>query len=161
MSNEVLMLIEKGLLNTLWTQAHPPVTRPPASIPPAAQPFAYAEIRGGAVRGGWKDKVDGGTTYEPVNIVWPQDIIDQFVADNAGDIFATYGWTQGNGLDNDGTNLGDYVTDPQGVLDIMLDHPDGGGAPTFTNPNWGHLFASQKERVFAGQFSLEFSREFF
>lgn len=145
MRNEVLILLDKTLLNTLWAQAHPPITRPPAVIPPAAEPFAYAEIRGGAVRHSANDLDDGGTIYESVNVSWPQLEIDDFVTDNAADIFAVYGWTQGNGLDNDGTNPGDYATDAQVLLNIMPDH----------------MFAGQKERVFAGEFSLEFSREFF
>jgi hypothetical protein len=145
MSNEVLILFKKSELEFLWPLAHPPVSRPPAVIPPAAEPFAYAEIRGGAVRHSANDLDDGGTIYESVNVSWPQAKIDDFVADNAANIYAVYGWTQGTGLDNDGTNPGDYATDAQVLLNIM--------------PN--HIFAGQKERVFAGEFSLEFSREFF
>ena len=152
-------MLDQTVLNLYWTQAHPPITRPPAVIPPAAEPFSYAEIRGGAVRSDWLTIDDGGVTYEAVNIVWPQAKIDQFVADNAADIFAVYGWTQGSGLDNDGTNPGDYATDPQGFLNIMPNHLNG-DPPTFTNPNERTRFAGQIERQFAGPFSLNFSKGF-
>jgi hypothetical protein len=151
MSIEVWILMEQAALDTAWDEAHPTDDTP---IP------ADVRLLNQGVRGFWKDLLDSGSDYEVVNVVSDdiQPILD-FETANASDIFAIYGWTQGNGLDNDGTE-GGFKTIPQGVLDVMKDHPNGDPA-TFDSPEWGHVFLGQKERVFAGQFSLEFSREFF
>lgn len=153
MSHDVWILMEESALNLLWAQAHPVNKLTPI-------PASALLLSRGAVRGFWNTILDSGNTYEVVNVV-RSDVaeIDSFVQLHAADIFATYGWTQGNGLDNDGTNAGDYETVPQGVLDVMRDHT-GSVAPTFESPNWGHVFVGQKERIFAGQFSLNFSEAF-
>jgi hypothetical protein len=160
MSIEVWILMEQAALDTAWDEAHP---TDDSDIP------ADVQLLNQGVRGFWKDLPDSGSDYEVVNVVSDdiQPILD-FEAANAADIFAIYGWTQGNGLDNDGTE-GGFETIPQGVLDVMKDHVvyDENGdvvsttPATFDNPNWGHVFLGQTERDFAGQFSLEFSREFF
>ena len=155
--NDVWILIEKTLLDSLWASAQ---VKP---VPDNAKLLSHA-----AVRGFWKDKVSGDT-YEVVNVLRDgRAEIDEFIAFHSADILAVYGWTQGTGVDND-SDVDGYPTIPQGVLDVMKDHVtyDVNGdvvsttPATFENPNWGHVFLGQKERVFAGEFSLEFSREFF
>jgi len=146
--NEAWVLIDKPLLNSLW-------------------PDRNGTALDQGVRGYWKDLPDGGDIYEVVNVI-DDGTLDQFLTDNASDIFAVYGWTQGNGLDNSIPADG-YPTEPQGVLDVMNDHivydEDGNVVSTtpatFDNPNWGHVFLGQSERVFAGEYSLEFSEEYF
>lgn len=67
-----------------------------------------------------------------------------------------YAWTQGDGLDS----LNPWPTDPTAVLALMADHADG-TAPTLDNPNWGHVFLGQSDRVFAGDFSSDFGGDFY
>ena len=150
MSNVVWMLIDKTLLDSLW-------------------PDRNGTALDQGMRGFWKDV----GIYEVVNVI-DEGKLDQFITDNAADIFATYGWTQGNGLDNSIPADG-YPTDPQGVLNVMKDHviydEDGNVVSitpaTFDNANWGQRFAGQgvpgtdQAQVFAGEYSLEFSEEFF
>ena len=146
--NEAWVLIDKPLLNSLC-------------------PDRNGTALDQGVRGYWKDLPDGGDIYEVVNVI-DDGTLDQFLTDNASDIFAVYGWTQGNGLDNSIPADG-YPTEPQGVLNVMKDHivydEDGNVVSTtpatFDNPNWGHVFLGQSERVFAGEYSLEFSEEYF
>jgi len=54
------------------------------------------------------------------------------------------------------------------LLAVMKDHvtydqdgnPTGSTPATYENPNWGHVRFGQKERIFAGEFSDEFSEDF-
>jgi hypothetical protein len=122
-------------------------------------------LRKGAVRGFWKDYVDSGTTYEVVNVVRQNTAdIEAFRQAHVADIFAIEGWTQSNGFDNlyaqdSESNVIGYPTVPQHLLDVMKDHPNAVPA-TFDNPNFGHSFSGQKERIFAGEFSNEFTGDF-
>jgi hypothetical protein len=145
---EVWVLMGKAALQVAWDIAHSGASNPDVAI-----------LNQG-IRGFWKDFQDSGNTYEVVNVVEDdiQPILD-FQTAFSSDIFGIYGWTQGNGLDNDGTE-GGFITAPQVVLDVMKDHPNG-DPPTFENPSWGHVFLGQAERDFSGEFSLQFSKEFF
>ena len=103
------------------------------------------------IRGYWKE-VNG---YEVCNVLCNKSDLDAFVAAHAADISVVYGWSQGDGLDSF-----DAPTVPQGVLDVMQDHPDGSPA-IFENPNFGHMFLGQKDRIFAGEFSTDFNEDFY
>jgi hypothetical protein len=73
----------------------------------------------------------------------------------------TYSWVQGTGDDN----LDVWPTDPAPILALMKPHiiydingnPVGSTPATQQNPNWGHVFFGQKERIFAGTFDAAFS----
>lgn len=155
------IVIRKTLLETLWQQSHPELDS--AGFPLTPIPDNALMLASGAVRGFWKDITDSAIVYETVNVIKSADDIEEFNTTHAADILAIYGWSQGSGLDNDIPENG-YPTVPQGVLDVMKDHiieDEPPIPPTFDNPNWGHVFVGQKQRVFAGEFSLEFSEEFF
>lgn len=161
MNIDAWIQMEKGALQVLWDLSHPDPDGE-GNFPPIP---AQAKFMQRGVRGFWKDITVGPDTFEVVNVLKSVDDIATFEAANASDIRWIYSWVQGNGLDN----LDDYPTIPQDILDVMLDHPiydvDGnqiGSTPaTFANPNWGHNFLGQKTRIFAGEFSTEFSQEFF
>jgi hypothetical protein len=121
------------------------------TVPPEPWHKVYQQ----AVTGFWKVDV--------YNVIG--DIADiQALVTELGDPPA-YAWTQGDGLDS----LDILPTDPDAILALMKDHvtysDDGSEASrtpaTFENPNWGHAFLGQRPRVFAGEFSDEFSEEFF
>lgn len=139
MTLEAWIIMDKVILDQLWIAAH--TGNPPSSL---------ILITNG-IRGFWRDI----TPDDVVNVIGTEQEIDDFVAIYGADITDVYSWIQGDGLDN----LETYQTVPPGVLDVMRDHP-GAIAPTFSNPNWGHVFLGQEERIFAGQFSDEFTEEF-
>jgi len=146
---EAWILMDKTLLDSLWAVAKG--DDPPASL---------ALLTNG-VRDYWKDS----GTDEVVNVIGTEEAINDFQTEHAAGIAAIYAWIQGPGLDN----LDVYPTVPQGVLDLMLDfitydgdgNPIGSTPPTFDTPNWGHVFLGQSERIFAGEFTDEFTQEFF
>ena len=148
MNLDTWILMDKTLLDSLWATAK-------GEAPPEA-----LRLLTNGVRGFWKDS----GTNEVVNVLGTKEEIDAFNATYGADISAIYAWEQGPGFDN----LTAYETDPQGVLDLMRDHTlyDASGNPigttpaTFENPNWGHVFLGQSERIFAGEYSNEFSEEF-
>ena len=113
------------------------------------------------VRGHWADI----SPNEVLNVLLDAAALTTFVTANTADITAVYSWVQGNGLDNQSA----YPTDPTGVLSLMANNElhdvDGNlisSTPaTLEDPNWGHVFLGQPTRVFAGEFSNEFSEEFF
>ncbi len=139
MNLDAWILMNKTLLNSLW------------DIAKGGSPPPDLRLLTDGVRGFWKDS----GTNEVVNVLGTQEEIDAFNATYGADIAVIYAWDQGPGFDN----LVAYQTDPQGVLDLMKDHPNGDPA-TFENPNWGHVFLGQAERIFAGEFSDEFTQEF-
>ena len=81
------------------------------------------------------------------------------------DVPHVFSWTQGDGLDSLEANQ----TLPDEVLAVMRDHVtyDENGdvvsttPATFENPNWGHVFFGQQERIFAGEYSDDFAQEYF
>ena len=113
-----------------------------------------------AIRGFWKDS----GSYEVVNVI-DDGTLDQFMIDHAADIGGRYDWVQGPGVDALDTG---YPTVPAEVLALMKDHvtydidgnPTGSTPATIENPNWGHVFLGQSERIFAGGFSNGFTGDF-
>ena len=143
MNLDAWILMDKALLDSLWSSAKS--DSPPADL----------RLITDGVRGFWKDS----GTDEVVNVLGTKEEIDTFNATYGADIAVIYAWDQGPGFDN----LVAYGTDPQGVLDLMLDNVDDQGThtpATFENPNWGHVFFGQAERIFAGEFTDEFTQEF-
>jgi len=115
-----------------------------------------------AITGMW-DSYPGG--YEVYNVlITPQDLeaLKVLLGANMAHSFC---WIQGTGMDS--LDEGGQ-TIPAEVLAVMPDHItyDEDGNPTDTtpatydNPNWRHVFVDQKQRIFAGQFSNQFSRQF-
>ena len=145
---ESWILIDQTALNTMWSQAHPTDETP---IP------ADVRILNQAVRGFWKDS----GSYEVVNVI-DDGTLDQFMIDHAAVISARYDWIQGPGVDALDTG---HPTVPNEVLTLMKDHVtyDENGdvvsttPATESNPNWGHVFLGQSERIFAGAFTNGFS----
>lgn len=140
---ESWIVIKKTALDSLW-----------------ADPARGVTVLGQAVRGFWKDS----GTDEVVNVI-DDGSLDQFMIDHASDISARYDWVQGDGLDALDTG---YETIPNEVIALMKDHivyDENGDVvsttpATFDTPNWGHVFLGQKERIFAGEFSDEFTGDF-
>ena len=142
MNIDAWIVMDKATLVTLWEQAHPTDETP---IPD------NVKLLSGGVRGFWKD-VSGD---EVVNVLDSVDNINAFQQAHIASVTIIYGWVQGTGHDN----LDVYETIPAGVLALMMDHP--GSIPaTFENPNWGHVFLGQSERIFAGDFSNDFNGDF-
>jgi len=127
-------------------------------------PPVWAYTYDNAVTGFWKSSgsrevynVIGGT--EAI-----QALIDALEAHTAGSVAASYSWEQGPATDS----LDFWPTDPTEVLALMKDHvtydqdgnPTGSTPPTIENPNWAHVFLGQSPRIFAGEFSNEFTGEF-
>lgn len=111
-----------------------------------------------AVTGWWKDY----GAYSVYNVLGSRKEIDEILA-NLTDVHATYGWLQENGADN-----WDYPTIQADILAVMKDHVIYNASGTiesqmpasYENPNWGHVFFGQKERIFAGAFTDGFSEGF-
>lgn len=165
MITEAWILMEKTALDAMWAQAHP--VDPDTPIPSSARLLRQA------IRGFWKDVQDSGKTYECFNVVATHQECADFNA--ANDVLAIYMWDQVERLDDLGltTESGtiEFPTDPQGVFDVMRDHvtydedgnPTGSTPPSFDNPNWGHVFVNSSpgvQRIFAGEYTTEFTGEF-
>ena len=148
---ETWILIDKTALNTMWSQSHPTDETP---IPD------NVKLLNQAIRGFWKDSGQ----YEVVNVI-DDGTLDQFMIDHAADIGGRYDWVQGPGVDALDTG---YPTIPAEVLALMKDHVTydengditGTTPATYANPNWRHVFLGQSERIFAGEYSNEFTGEF-
>jgi len=112
-------------------------------------PFSYTHAN--AVTGYWKTFPGG---YEVYNVIGePAEV--QELLDELTDVAHVYSWLQGEAVDN----LEAWPTDPTNVLAVMQDH-EGGAPATLENPNWGHWFLGQTGRIFAGEFSTDFSGEY-
>jgi len=119
-----------------------------------------------AVRGartGFWDTFAGG--YQVYNAHGPREALDEIDAALA-DSFK-YIWDSRTGVD--AWNLdGTFNTVPADILAVMKDiitydqngNPTGSTPATFAAPNFAHRFAGQEDRIFAGEFSDEFSEEF-
>lgn len=114
-----------------------------------------------AITGFWKT---WDTDYEVYNTIGSEASIQALVDELGPGVARTFGWTQGPGTDS----LDEFTTLPDDVLAVMRDfidydgdgNPIGSTPPTVANPNWGHLFLGQSERIFAGEFSNEFTGEY-
>ena len=135
-------------LDILWDAAH--TESPPENL----------KLITNGVRGYWNDIA----TDEVINVIGTSQEVNDLVALIGVDVNVVYAWDQGPGYDS----LDDFPTVPPGILALMKDFiqydedgiPIGSIPPTFSNPNWGHVFLGQSERIFAGQFSDEFTEEF-
>ena len=111
-----------------------------------------------AVSGWWNDY----GLYRVYNVLADDLALAELVS-NLTDVYAVYGWVQANGADSF-----DYQTVPADILAVMKDHIvyDRNGdvvsqtPADYENPNWGHIFYGQKERIFAGAFNNGFSEGF-
>ena len=121
-------------------------------------PFSYAHSN--AITGNWKTFTGG---YEVYNVLGTQEQIQE-ILDALGDVAYVTSWNQGTGTDS----LAQWPTDPSKILAVMKDHvtynEDGTVASTtpatLDNPNWGHVFFGQSERIFAGDFTTDFNGDF-
>jgi hypothetical protein len=117
-------------------------------------PFNYTW--GQARTGYWLTAVGG---FEVYNVQGPIAEVDAIVAalPSTADVYAwDYAASGPTGFDSYDTA---YPTDPAPILAVMKQHPNGDPA-TFENPNWGHSFLGQGERIFAGNYSDDFSTEY-
>lgn len=134
----------------------PDYENPPIPEDPLSDAARY--VYNTNVTGFWKDF----GAYRVYNIIGMQAQIEEILS-NLTDVHAVYGWVQENGADDF-----DYEPLPADVLSIMKDHIiyDGNGSivsqtpPSYSNPNWGHVFYGQEERIFAGGFSKGFNEGF-
>jgi hypothetical protein len=119
-------------------------------------PFNYTWSQ--AKTGYWLTAVGG---FEVYNVQGPIDQVNAIVAALPStldtDVYAwDYAASGPTGFDSYDTA---YPTDPAPILAVMKQHPNGDPA-TFENPNWGHSFLGQGERIFAGNYSDDFSTEY-
>jgi hypothetical protein len=120
-------------------------------------PFSY--VYSNAITGYWNDF----GAYTVYNVVGEEAAI-QDILDALSDVAEVYAWGQGTGFDSEAV----WPTDPTNILAVMKDHitydefgvPTGSTPATEENPNWGHVFFGQSERIFAGTFSAAFSGAF-
>ena len=114
--------------------------------------FSYTHSQ--AITGYWKSS----GSHEVYNVVGSEADI-QLILDELPSTDTIYSWVQGPGYDN----LEQWPIDPAPILALMADRFDGSGNPipaTLENPNWGHVFFGQSDRIFAGTFSAAFSGAF-
>ena len=141
---DTLVLIPAAQFDTLWLQAHPEEEQ---EIP------ENIKVLNQGVRGFWKDHVDGRVV---VNLLADKATLDQFMINHS--LTTRYDWSQGNGYDSLDSG---YPTIPAEVLALMEDYSANPPIPaTFENPNFGCMFFGQKERIFAGDFSSDFSEDY-
>ena len=148
---ETWLLIDKTALDTMWADSHPTDETP---IPD------NVKLLNQAIRGFWKDS----GTDEVVNVI-DNGLLEQFMIDHAAVISARYDWVQGPGVDALDTG---YPTIPNEVLALMKDHVTydedrnviSTTPATIENPNWGHRFLGQADRIFAGAFTNGFNEGF-
>lgn len=142
-----------------WIYAKPAEWDSLATGPDEA-PFSqsYADAKTGR----WKTFAGG---YEVYNVLGTESEI-QDILDALTDVARVYAWGQGDGYD-DASLWPSDITD---IIAVMKDHPDtyapDGNPLTYTpatmeRPNWGHMFAGQEQRLFAGDFNDDFNEDFF
>jgi len=139
---EAWIVMDQAALNVLWAQAH--TDNPPANL----------VLLTNGIRGFWDDI----TPDEVVNVIGTEQELSDFETLVGADLKSIDAWYQGEGFDYN-ENIS-WLTDPSRVLSLM---PDVDGVPpTFANPNWTHVFLGQPPdlKIFAGQYSTEFTTEF-
>jgi hypothetical protein len=145
---EAWLVMDQAALNVLWAQAH--TDNPPENL----------VLLTNGIRGYWNDV----TPDEVVNVIGTEQEIADFETLVGADLKSIDPWYQGQGVDyNIDVN---WLTDPNRILSLMPDHQDDDPPipvpPTFENPNWTHVFLGQPPdlKIFAGQYSTEFTTEF-
>ncbi|MBT8115842.1 MAG: hypothetical protein KJP04_10685 [Arenicella sp.] len=116
-----------------------------------------------AISGFWNDYTGGFRVYNVPGIA-VQSLVDALEAAQPGSVAHTFAWEYPAGTDS----LDDFPTDPTPILAVMKDHKEydidgneiSSTPPTLETPNWGHRFAGQQDRIFAGGFSAGFSKGF-
>lgn len=123
-------------------------------------PFSY--VWASAVTGYWKSS----GAEEVYNVVGPEADV-QAIIDALGTP-TVYSWDQAASDATGYDSLDVWPTDPAPILALMKDHvtyDENGGIistepATYENPNWGHVFLGQGQRIFAGDYSDDFSEEY-
>lgn len=136
----------------VWIYAKPASWDALAPAPEAAKQiwhYPYAN----AVTGYWKTwNVD----YDVYNVIGSQQAVQALLDElEALNVDRSFAWTQGDGFDS----LDQWPTVRADMLAVMKDH-EGPVAPTYANPNWGHVFFGQEQRIFAGDFNGDFNEDF-
>lgn len=137
------------------------------AVPEGAGKGTWAYPYSQARTGEWLDpapKAAYGVLGTPEEI---QALIDELELHTPGDAAIHGRWHQGTGMDDL-----DNPHDPADVLALMPDKTlydqtvdstktlIGTESASFDTPHWGGGFAGQKPRIFAGQFSDQFSEQF-
>jgi len=135
---EAWIVMDQAVLNVLWAAAH--ADNPPASL----------KLLTNGVRDFWNDIAPD----EVVNVIGTEQELEDFETLLGANLKSIDAWYQGKGFDY---NINpSWLTDPARILSLM---------PTpasFANPNWSHVFLGQPPdlKIYAGQYSTEFTTEF-
>jgi len=136
-------------------------TPPDTVVTTSLSKDAERAVRG--ARTGFWDTFAGG--YQVYNAHGSREALDEIDAALA-DSFK-FIWDSETGVD--AWNLdGTFNTVPADILAVQKDfitydqdgNPTGSTPATYAVPNFGHRFAGQDDRIFAGEFTDEFSEEF-
>jgi len=149
---EAWIVMDQAALNALWPIAKG--DNPPSNL----------KLLTNGIRGYWNDIAPD----EVVNVIGTEQEIADFETLVGVDLKSIDAWYQGKGFDyNINPN---WLTDPARILSLMPDFiiyddegtPIGSIPPTFANPNWTHVFLGQPPdlKIFAGQYSTEFTTEY-
>ena len=135
---EAWIVMDQAVLNALWAQAH--TDDPPDNL----------KLLTNGIRGFWNDI----SPDEVVNVIGTEQELADFESLVGADLKSIDPWYQGEGFDYN-ENIS-WLTDPARILSLM---------PTpasFANPNWSHVFLGQPPdlKIYAGQYSTEFTTEF-
>ena len=135
---EAWVVMDQAVLNALWAAAH--ADNPPANL----------KLLTNGVRGFWNDV----TPDEVVNVIGTEQEFADFETLVGADLKSIDAWYQGKGFDY---NINpSWLTDPARILSLMPP------PASFANPNWTHVFLGQQPdlKIYAGQYSTEFTTEF-
>jgi len=145
---EAWIVMDQAALNVLWAQAH--TDNPPENL----------VLLTNGIRGFWNDI----TPDEVVNVIGTEQELSDFETLVGADLKSIDGWYQGEGFDY---NINpSWLTNPARILSLMPDIQVGDPPipvpPTFSDPNWTHVFLGQPPdlKIYAGQYSTEFTTEF-
>ena len=125
------------------------------------EPFSYAWSQ--AVTGYW---LPSGL-YEVYNVQATTEGIDEIVQ-ALTDVKHVYAWDYAGGSGTGYDSYDVWPTDPAPILAVMKPHVvyvENGDVvsttpATFENPNWGHVFFGQGERIFAGDYSDNYNGDY-
>lgn len=149
---EAWIVMDQAALNVLWAQAH--TDNPPEDL----------KLLTNGIRGFWNDI----SPDEVVNVIGTEQELADFETLAGADLKSIDAWYQGQGFDYN-LNI-NWLTDPNRILSLMPDFIQydidgnviGTTPPTFDIPNWSHVFLGQQPdlKIYAGQYSTEFTTEF-